>query len=147
MIDATDFCSDHILVIVYNILCAINFLHACNIVHRDIKPANILINENCNIKLCDFGLSKSLECTEEYEKANEDFSPDYIGNIEVSTNNMTEKDDRNDEMEKEPIEYLNLTHHIGSRFYRAPEIILCQKYGFGIDIWSIGCILAEILTF
>ena len=96
MIDAADFCSDHILVIIYNILCAINFLHTCNIVHRDIKPANILINENCNIKLCDFGLSKSLECTEEYEKANDDFSPDYIGNIEISTNNMTEKDDRNE---------------------------------------------------
>jgi len=90
MIDANDFCSDHILVIIYNILCAINFLHTCNIVHRDIKPANLLINENCNIKLCDFGLSKSLECCEEYEIADEEFSPDYIGNIEVSSNSVTE---------------------------------------------------------
>lgn len=90
MIDPNDFCSDHILVIIYNILCAINFLHTCNIVHRDIKPANLLINENCNIKLCDFGLSKSLECSEEYKMADEDFSPDYIGNIEVSSNSVTE---------------------------------------------------------
>ena len=28
--------------------------------HRDIKPANILIDSNCQIKICDFGLSRTL---------------------------------------------------------------------------------------
>ena len=42
-------------------LCAINYLHSANIIHRDIKPANILISDKCNIKLCDFGLARSVE--------------------------------------------------------------------------------------
>ena len=50
---------DHVITIVYNLLCSINFLHQTNIVHRDIKPANVLIDQNCNIKICDFGLSRS----------------------------------------------------------------------------------------
>ncbi|KAK8732044.1 hypothetical protein OTU49_007155 [Cherax quadricarinatus] len=36
--------------------------------------------------------------------------------------------------------------YIQSRFYRAPEVILGAKYGMAIDIWSLGCILAELLT-
>lgn len=36
--------------------------------------------------------------------------------------------------------------YIQSRFYRAPEVILGVKYGMAIDMWSLGCILAELLT-
>ncbi|TGZ62543.1 hypothetical protein CRM22_007387 [Opisthorchis felineus] len=36
--------------------------------------------------------------------------------------------------------------YIQSRFYRAPEVILGFKYGTAIDVWSFGCILAELLT-
>ncbi|CAI2723181.1 unnamed protein product [Schistosoma spindalis] len=36
--------------------------------------------------------------------------------------------------------------YIQSRFYRAPEVILGCKYGLPIDMWSFGCILAELLT-
>ena len=50
---------DHAVVILYNLLCAINFLHSANIMHRDIKPANILINSNCQVKICDFGFSRT----------------------------------------------------------------------------------------
>ena len=35
---------DHVVIIIYNILCALNIVHTSNIMHRDIKPANILIN-------------------------------------------------------------------------------------------------------
>ena len=40
---------DHIITILYNMLCAINFLHSAGIIHRDIKPSNLLINSDCNI--------------------------------------------------------------------------------------------------
>ena len=46
--------------ILYNMLCTINFIHSCNVMHRDIKPANILINDDCSIKFCDFGLSRTI---------------------------------------------------------------------------------------
>ena len=32
-------------------------MHSANIMHRDIKPANILVDDNCGVKFCDFGLS------------------------------------------------------------------------------------------
>ena len=46
-------------IILYNMLCAMNFIHSANIIHRDIKPANILFKNDCTIKLCDFGLSRT----------------------------------------------------------------------------------------
>lgn len=43
-------------------------------------------------------------------------------------------------------EHQRIYTYIQSRFYRAPEVILGGKYGMPIDIWSFGCILAELLT-
>lgn len=44
----------------YNLICALKYMHSARILHRDIKPANILINEDCGVKVCDFGLARSL---------------------------------------------------------------------------------------
>ena len=39
-----------------------------------------------------------------------------------------------------------LSSHVGSRWYRAPEIVLgSQRYGKPVDMWSIGCIVGEII--
>ena len=43
-------------------------LHDRKILHRDIKPANILINEDCSIKICDFGLARALTGLENTKK-------------------------------------------------------------------------------
>ena len=50
----------HLQKLVYNILCSLSFFHENNVVHRDFKSANILIQNNCNIKICDFGMARSL---------------------------------------------------------------------------------------
>ncbi len=55
-----EFNEEHIIIILYNTLCAMSFLHSANIMHRDIKPANILVDSECQIKLCDFGFSRTV---------------------------------------------------------------------------------------
>ena len=55
------FTEQHLKVILYNMLCAIKFLHSANIIHRDLKPGNILIDSECNVKICDFGLARSMK--------------------------------------------------------------------------------------
>ncbi len=37
------------------------YLHSGQVIHRDLKPANVLVNEDCSVKICDFGLARSLE--------------------------------------------------------------------------------------
>jgi mitogen-activated protein kinase 1/3 len=55
-----NFSEDHVKKIIYNILSALNFIHSANILHRDLKPSNILLDENCNVRICDFGLSRTM---------------------------------------------------------------------------------------
>lgn len=49
---------DHIQFFLYQILCALLYMHSANVVHRDLKPLNVLVNKNCDVKLCDFGLAR-----------------------------------------------------------------------------------------
>lgn len=50
--------SDHIKVFLYQILRGVKYLHSAKIIHRDIKPGNLLVNSNCVLKICDFGLAR-----------------------------------------------------------------------------------------
>ena len=51
----------HVATILYNLLCGLKFMHSAGVIHRDIKPDNILITGECGVKLCDFGLSRTVE--------------------------------------------------------------------------------------
>lgn len=46
--------------ILYQILCAVNYLHSLNMIHRDLKSLNVLVDDHCAVRLCDFGLARSL---------------------------------------------------------------------------------------
>jgi mitogen-activated protein kinase 1/3 len=87
----------------FQILRGLKYLHSADVLHRDLKPSNLLLNASCDLKICDFGLSRTNEA---------DF----------------------------------MTKYVVTRWYRAPELLLNEGcYTPAIDIWSVGCIIAEML--
>jgi serine/threonine protein kinase len=56
-----DLTSDHISYFVYQILCALKHIHTAGVLHRDLKPSNLLVNADCTVKMCDFGLARESE--------------------------------------------------------------------------------------
>jgi len=52
---------DHIKYMTYQIAKGLHYMHSANVIHRDLKPSNILTTEECDIKLCDFGLSRTVD--------------------------------------------------------------------------------------
>lgn len=167
----------HIQTIIYNLLCSIKYLHESNVLHRDLKPANVLINEDCTVKLCDYGLARSITGVDSAEmilkKVNDDdesvtsasmSSKSSVSEVSSQMSDTTqpvqaEGGEPNEELKKESMRSKlvktkdarrnmkrELTGHVVTRWYRAPEIILLEKdYGPGIDIWAVGCIFAELL--
>ncbi|XP_028274669.1 serine/threonine-protein kinase NLK isoform X1 [Parambassis ranga] len=98
--------SDHAKVFLYQILRGLKYLHSAGILHRDIKPGNLLVNSNCVLKICDFGLARVEESDESR----------------------------------------HMTQEVVTQYYRAPEILMGSRhYSNSIDIWSVGCIFAELL--
>jgi len=99
-----DLTDHHIQYFVYQILRGLKYIHSAKVIHRDLKPSNLLLNADCDLKICDFGLARGV------------------------------KDD------------VDLTKYVVTRWYRAPELLCsCKDYDEKIDIWSVGCILAELL--
>jgi serine/threonine protein kinase len=48
----------HASYFMWQIFCGVKAMHDANIIHRDLKPHNVLINQNCDIKVCDFGMAR-----------------------------------------------------------------------------------------
>ncbi|KAM7282741.1 putative mitogen-activated protein kinase [Ixodes scapularis] len=52
---------DHVQFLVYQILRGLKYIHSAGIIHRDLKPSNIAVNEDCELKILDFGLARHAE--------------------------------------------------------------------------------------
>lgn len=118
--------------LMYQAICGCRYMHSANILHRDLKPANILINSNCSLKICDFGLSRSYRRLNQFQD-------------QAASLNAMDVDQGNSPSFREGVRRV-LTGHVVTRWYRAPEVILLEKeYGKKMDIWSLGCVLAEML--
>jgi len=106
----------HLRYVMYQICRAMKYMHSGLLIHRDLKPANVLLNSDCHVRICDFGLARSLESAAATEATTPESSP-------------------------------VLTDYVATRWYRAPEILLgCSGYTRGVDMWSVGCILGEMLA-
>lgn len=279
--------NEHIKIFLYQLLTALSYIHSSNVIHRDLKPANILLNEDCSLKICDFGLARIVDdkaVIETYDQFNKNKNnnnvsipndnnnlfhhspssatanilhssimstgsnkvdgdktqssngqivtndslqsssrqqqPTASAQAQITQNNQTtnnnSKDNNKNSDEKIrgkvasfkdvsttpppppvsietliqcslsrftlPIYVLHaafslpfcspltnqspslsfhpytsqiqknrglkrqLTKHVVTRWYRAPELILMQPYTSSVDIWSLGCILAELLS-
>ena len=100
----------------------LEYLHFAKIAHRDLKPANIFVNLNPIIKakIGDFGMARSLGTTADLEG---------FGGEPAATSTRPRA----------------LTDHVVTRWYRAPEVSE-GNYSDKIDVWSFGCIYAELLS-
>ncbi|XP_058841455.1 mitogen-activated protein kinase 12-like isoform X2 [Acipenser ruthenus] len=94
---------DRIQFLVYQILKGLKYIHSSGIIHRDLKPGNLAVNQDCELKILDFGLARHADS--------------------------------------------EMTGYVVTRWYRAPEVILnWMHYTQTVDIWSVGCIMAEMLS-
>ncbi len=51
-----DLTGEHVRYFLYQILRGLKYIHSANVIHRDLKPSNLLVNENCELKIGDFGM-------------------------------------------------------------------------------------------
>jgi len=97
---------EHCQFFLYQILRGLKYIHSAGVIHRDMKPRNILVNSNCDLKICDFGLARINDT-------------DHC---------------------------VAMSNYIATRWYRSPEVILSrERYTAAVDMWAVGCILAELL--
>ena len=56
--------------VMYQVLKGIKYMHSGELIHRDLKPSNLLLNSDCHLKICDFGLARSLASEKNETKDN-----------------------------------------------------------------------------
>lgn len=49
---------EHVQFFIYQVLRGLKYIHSANVIHRDLKPRNLLVDSNCDLKICDFGLAR-----------------------------------------------------------------------------------------
>jgi len=64
--------------IVYQMLKALKYCHSGGLVHRDLKPSNLLLNEECLLKVADFGLARSLRALKDGDQEGASVLTDYV---------------------------------------------------------------------
>ena len=79
----------HIQTLLYNILLGLKYIHSADVLHRDLKPANVLINEDCSVRICDFGLARSVEGIEGAHYKKEEDADDEEMDEHMAKHNST----------------------------------------------------------
>jgi tRNA A-37 threonylcarbamoyl transferase component Bud32 len=111
---------EKIINITLDVVSVLRYMHKeVNIIYRDLNPNNIMLDNQFNVKVIDFGLA-------------------------IDKNEKNEKNEKN--MNNSLInQSINNTVFEGSLCYCSPEIMNNLKVNFGCDIWALGCIIYEML--
>jgi dual-specificity kinase len=136
------FPGSHIQAVLKQLIRSVTFLHDLNLIHTDLKPENILLHEDDFIK-------KHLQSTT--------LIASYLNLSTFQEKEGTaKKAPRYLRILKNPLIQIidfgsaifNDEYHssiVSTRHYRAPEIVLGIGWSFPCDMWSIGCILVELV--
>ncbi|TWW65721.1 Cyclin-dependent kinase 6 [Takifugu flavidus] len=148
----------------YQLLQGLDFLHSHRVVHRDLKPQNILVTSGGQIKLADFGLARiysfqmaltSVWCSfilgflSERECKHRPLAKPHrplrcqrcsLGLILVA---LGHSKGPAQERERKMV-VMAKDEWVVTLWYRAPEVLLQSSYATPVDLWSVGCIFAEM---
>lgn len=128
----------------------IEYLNSQNIAHRDIKPGNIMLDENYNMKLIDFGEAKVIDKYDDMDEANSMFSkPSVLNKNElVSQSSFGESYfSRYMHLNNNRKNKVNQPHRgtfCGTPQYCAPEMLENNSAGLFTDLWALGVIIYEL---
>ncbi|KAK6142257.1 hypothetical protein DH2020_022605 [Rehmannia glutinosa] len=136
-----DLTREHYQFFLYQLLRALKYIHTANVYHRDLKPKNILANANCKLKICDFGLARvafsdtpTTIFWTDYVATRWYRAPELCGSFFSKVGFFLKLHDIK--------VYVSILLSIDISWFLIAHI----QYTAAIDIWSIGCIFAEVLT-
>lgn len=126
------------------------FLRSKNIVHRDLKPANIVLNENYQTQLTDFGTAKDMFSSK--TSGSSDIS--YVSGLSnISTISGIGRNSAINSAMGSPAgsqngqsEDLSLEELVGSECYISPEMLINRSYSYSSDIWAVGIIIYQFFV-
>ncbi|PFH35696.1 putative cell-cycle-associated protein kinase CDK [Besnoitia besnoiti] len=152
----------HVKCIMTQLLKGLHALHRRYIVHRDLAPANVFINDQGVCKVADFGLSRCFGCpivsacvppsvtppASSPAEPSKEAEQGVQGSNEGGTRG--EKAQASEKAGAAPVAVSRkelMTAKVVTLWYRPPELLYgADRYGDAVDMWSVGCIMAELLT-
>ena len=138
--DIQGWSASHVRYIMYQIVCAFHYLRVgielnaniqtAYIMHRDVKPSNILMDTQCGFHVIDFGLARRISPTQPVPRSDSAtisvLSAQSADSEFLQSNQTEESAEEPRPMLQRPVLQRQLTRHIATRWYRAPEIIILE---------------------